>query len=279
MNSKKIGTDKLPAEIKKLQTENDHLKKLMEHSETGLQTALSTVSHELRNILTLLVGSARFLEQDHPELISDKSWQSLWTDLLHMQTFLMDLSSFKSLQNISLSRKLCDLNAVLREICRDCQPLFDGIHKCLILLCPKAPVILYADAGKLAHVFTNLIKNALEALTEAGTVSLCIREALPEEASLICQKTAAAIEVKDTGTGLSKEQQEKIFDPFYSEKSGGTGLGLSIAQAIINAHSGVITVTSSTGKGAVFTVLLPKLPTISEADCLPGPDSCEKTTK
>jgi signal transduction histidine kinase len=279
MDNGKIGTDKLHAEIIKLQTENEHLKRLLEHSETGLQTALSAISHELRNILTLLVGSARFLEQDHPELICDKIWQSLWTDLLHMQTFLMDLSSFKSLQNISLSRKLCDLNAVLQEICRDCQPLFDGTHKCLIFLCPKAPVILYADARKLAHVFTNLIKNALEALSSTGTVSLCIREALPEEASLICQRTAAAIEVKDTGTGLSKEQQEKIFEPFYSEKSGGTGLGLSIAQAIINAHSGMITVASAAGKGTVFTVLLPKLPTASVTDCLQEPDSCKKTAK
>ncbi len=257
MDDKKKCVDELRLEIKKLQAENEHLARLLEHSETDIQTSLSAISHELRNTLTLLVGSVQFLEQDHPEIISDKNWQSLWADLLHMQTFLMDLSSFRSMQNISLSRKLCDLNALLREICRSCQPLFDGIHKNLIFLCPKAPTVLYADGRKLAHVFTNLIKNGMEALNDVGTVSLRIRESAPRENSLTGRETVA-IEVKDTGTGLSEAQQEKIFKPFYSEKSGGTGLGLSIAHAVVRAHSGQITVDSDPGQGTTFTVLLPK---------------------
>ncbi|MCI8465417.1 MAG: HAMP domain-containing histidine kinase [Lachnospiraceae bacterium] len=230
-----------------------------------MQTSLSVISHELRNTLTLLAGSARFLEQDHPELVSDKNWKNLWTDLLHIQAFLTELSSFRSMQEISLSRQLCDLNTVLREICRDCQSLFDGVHKHLIFLCPKMPTVLYADSRKLSHVFTNLIKNGMEALDSEGTVSLRIREASQKETALMNNTVdAAAIEVKDTGIGLSAEQQEKIFDPFYTEKSGGTGLGLSIAQTIVKAHSGFITVASSPGKGTAFTVLLPKLPAISE---------------
>ena len=259
MNSKKKCRDELLLEIKDLQVENKRLVKLLEHSETDTQTSLSAISHELRNSLTLLMGSARFLEQDHPEIVSDPSWQSLWTDLLHMQTFLMDLSSFKSLQNISLSKQLCDLNALLKEICRDCQPLFDGIHRRLILLCPKVPVVLCADGRKLAHVFTNLIKNGMEALGDTGTVSLRVREASPKEAAMTGPE-AIAVEVKDTGAGLSEDRKSKIFEPFYSEKSAGTGLGLSIARTIVEAHSGRITVTSDTERGTVFTVLLPRLP-------------------
>lgn len=278
MDNKKNDTEELLLEIQKLRAENERLTRLLEHSETDIQTSLSAISHELRNSLTLLVGSAQFLEQDYPEIVSDQSWRSLWTDLLHMQTFLMDLSSFRSMQNISLTKKLCDLNALLREICSDCQPLFDGTHKRLILLCPKVPVVLYADGWKLKHVFTNLVKNALEALNDVGTVSLRIRETTEKEAALIgCE--AAAVEIKDTGIGLSRKQQKKIFEPFYSGKSGGTGLGLAIAQTIVNAHSGKITVTSAPGKGTVFTVLLPKPFNLPGTDSKKTSSSGEKTPK
>ncbi len=266
MDHKKNCVNELLLEIKRLRAENKNLTTLLERSETGIETSLSAISHELRNTLTLLVGSARFLEQDHPEIISNQSWHSLWTDLLHMQTFLMDLSSFRSMQNIALSKRLCDLNFLLQEICRDCQPLFDGIHKNLIILCPQTPMVLYADDRKLTHVFTNLIKNGMEALEDTGTVSLRIRDASKKERISIGQD-AVAVEVKDTGIGLSMEQLNKIFEPFYSEKSGGTGLGLPIARTIIKAHSGQLTVTSNPGKGTVFTVLLPKL--------LPGPNSAQ----
>ncbi len=261
MNNTKKCAEGLLSEVKRLRTENEKLTRLLEHSETDIQTSLSAISHELRNTLTLLVGSAQVLEQDHPEIVADKSWRSLRMDLLHMQTFLTDLSSFRSVQDISLSKKLCDLNGLLREICRNCQPLFDGIHKNLIFLCPKIPVVLYADGRKLTHVFTNLIKNGMEALGNTGTVSLRIREASGNEASLTGGE-AIAVEVRDTGAGLSEDQQAKIFKPFYSEKSGGTGLGLSIAQAVIKAHSGRIIVSSCPGKGTTFTVLLPKLPSV-----------------
>ncbi|MCI8274216.1 MAG: HAMP domain-containing histidine kinase [Lachnospiraceae bacterium] len=275
MDDKKKCADELLLEIKKLRAENKNLTSLLENSETGIQTSLSAISHELRNTLTLLVGSARFLEQDHPEIVSDKSWHSLWTDLLHMQTFLMDLSSFRSMKNISLSKRLCDLNFLLNEICRDCQSLFDGVHKRLIVLCPKTPTVLYADGRKLMHVFTNLIKNGMEALDDTGTVSVHVREASEKEAASIGRETIA-VEVKDTGIGLSGEQLEKIFEPFYSEKSDGTGLGLPIAQTIIKAHSGQLTVASSPGKGTVFTVLLPKL--LPDTDTASPSPSGKETT-
>ncbi len=262
MDNKKKCVDEALYETQKLQTENQNLVRQLERSESNMQTFLSAISHELRNTLTLLIGSTQLLEQDHPQLSPDKNWHSLRADLLHMQTFLMDLSSFKSIQKISLSKKLCDLNAILQEICRDCQPLFDGIHKRLILLCPKVPVVLYADEKKLSHVFTNLIKNGMEALDTEGTVSLRIRESSEKEASLTGLETIA-IEVKDTGSGLSSKQQKKIFEPFYTEKCDGTGLGLPIAQTIVKAHKGIITVASSPGKGTTFTVLLPRLPATS----------------
>ena len=94
-------------------------------------------------------------------------------------------------------------------------------------------------------------------------MSLRIRSASKEESSVIGSK-AVAVEIKDSGSGIPKDLLEKIFKPFYTNKPQGTGLGLPIARAIIHAHSGTLTVSSHPGKGSVFTVVLPALPTSSK---------------
>ena len=262
---KDIGNiiEKLLKENERLQMENQDLKRHLEEAGTNLHMTLSTVSHELCNTLTLLMGTSRLLEQEHPKLTSDENWINLCSDLTHMQAFLADLTAFGSAQEITLSRELLDLNSMMNEICRTCQPLFDSLHKRLVLSCLPFPAIVYADSGKLCHVFTNLIKNGLEALGTEGTVSLRIRSASKEEASVIGSK-AVAVEIKDSGSGIPKDLLEKIFKPFYTNKPQGTGLGLPIARAIIHAHSGTLTASSHPGKGSVFTVVLPALPTSSK---------------
>lgn len=252
----------LKTELDTLREENKQLKDQLEKAQKNMQESLSAVSHELRNTLTLIIGSIQLIEQDYPEITSCGCWSSIRSDLNHMQTFLQDLSSFKSLQTISLNRRLCDLTAFLKDVTRNCRTWFNGPHK-LILSCPKMPSVLYADTDKLYLAVTNLIKNGLEALDETGCVSLCLRKASNEEAKAL-GTDAAAIEIKDTGSGLTKKQQKEIFQPFYTSKESGTGLGLPITQAIIEAHGGRLLLTSEPGKGSVFTILLPRFPDIIE---------------
>ncbi|HIZ43175.1 MAG TPA: HAMP domain-containing histidine kinase [Firmicutes bacterium] len=224
-----------------------------------MQTSLSAISHELRNSLTLIIGSMQLIEQDHPEIASVRDWSSIRSDLDHMQLFLQDLSSYKSLQFTRLNCCLCDLTAFLQDICHNCSSWFDGTHRQLVFSAPEIPFTSYTDAPKLYQAITNLIKNGLEALDSEGTVSLRLRNVTPEEAAYTGTE-ASAIEIKDTGIGLTSKQQEEIFRPFYTSKPSGTGLGLPIALDIIKAHGGTILVRSAPHKGSVFTVLLPRFP-------------------
>jgi signal transduction histidine kinase len=104
------------------------------------------------------------------------------------------------------------------------------------------------DMG-LQYVFTNIIKNALDAMPEKGTLTINsdIRDALIE------------IRIKDTGSGMAQEIISRIFEPFFTTKSidKGTGLGLAICREIINKYEGKISVESEAGKGSTFVILIP----------------------
>jgi signal transduction histidine kinase len=106
---------------------------------------------------------------------------------------------------------------------------------------------LTAVPDQLTQVFLNLIINGVEAMPEGGT--LTIRSALHD--------SQLAIEVQDTGPGLTPDESARIFEPFYTTKAGGTGLGLAVSYGIIQQHGGRIEVQSAPGQGTTFTVWLP----------------------
>ncbi len=111
------------------------------------------------------------------------------------------------------------------------------------------PVLATVDPLQMQEVFTNLLKNALEATT-AGSVTI----------RLVSRADAHVVEVVDTGPGIPPDIRERLFQPFYTTKRrlGGTGLGLALCRNIVDAHRGTIHVASEVGKGSTFTVVLPR---------------------
>ena len=109
---------------------------------------------------------------------------------------------------------------------------------------------VFANAGKLQQVFTNLILNARDAIPDGGKIILSTGTA--EDGSLIA-------EIADTGIGIAPENVAKIYDPFYTTKGvgQGTGLGLAVSYGIIQEHTGRITVDSEPGQGTTFRIILP----------------------
>jgi two-component system, sporulation sensor kinase E len=109
---------------------------------------------------------------------------------------------------------------------------------------PEAPL----DAGQLQQVLVNLIKNAMQAMTRGGTLTLQTGQGTD----------GVWMSVTDTGGGIPEEQINRIFEPFYTTKKKGTGLGLMIVQRIVRAHGGRIELESNVGRGTSFRVWLPR---------------------
>jgi len=145
----------------------------------------------------------------------------------------------------------------LRSLLQHClslleQDLAAGQIVCSLSQDRSLPAIL-ADPYQLEQVFLNILKNAMEAMPNGGTimVSPSVRE---REAGPFLE-----VQIADAGVGIPPENLPRIFDPFFTTKEvgKGTGLGLSVSYGIVRAHGGFIEVKSEVGKGSTFTVDLP----------------------
>lgn len=157
-------------------------------------------------------------------------------------------------------------HVAIREVILDAiQGLDDGRHLVHVHVDDDVP-LLTADPNQLRQLFTNLITNALEAMeVTAGDRRVDIRASrVPDDAEpgSAGQPVPAQvrIEVKDNGPGISEDDLERIFSPFFTTKPQGTGLGLSIVRKVVDAHDGIIDATSAPGRGTTFRVTLPVVP-------------------
>jgi len=104
------------------------------------------------------------------------------------------------------------------------------------------------SAAELREVFVNLINNAIDAMPQGGDITIITFK----------EDSHIKIKVEDTGVGIPKEIEDKVFDPFFSTKGPqSTGLGLSVSHGIVNRHRGTMTVESVEGKGTTFTLIFP----------------------
>ena len=143
--------------------------------------------------------------------------------------------------------KPCSLNDVVQKTLELLQPELDNrglnLRTRLARQLPATPI----DPEQIQQVLVNLIKNALQAMTKGGTLTLQTGEGTD----------GVWISVADTGGGIPQEQINRIFEPFYTTKKKGSGLGLMIVQRIVRAHGGRIELESQVGRGTTFRIWLP----------------------
>ena len=124
------------------------------------------------------------------------------------------------------------------------------------------------DKGQISQVVENLILNARQAMPDGGSIDIAVRnidEKLAEELDLPSIDKYILIRIKDSGKGISKEELEHIFDPYFTTKDTGSGLGLATSFSIIKKHNGIIKVDSELGVGTTFNIYI-------HADCSDSED-------
>ncbi|MFO1489893.1 MAG: HAMP domain-containing sensor histidine kinase [Kiritimatiellia bacterium] len=219
---------------------------------------VSSTLHELKAPLTAIRGAAEILQQgaaDRPEA-REKFLRNILHESDRMSRLVEELNQLTRVdaEAASAPRAPVDLCALARGIAERADLAFEPPRAVLSTAVPAEPLVVNAHAPQMEQVVLNLLDNAFRYTPVTGEVRLSVRAA----------GDRVELEVADNGPGIAPSNLPKIFDRFFTtEPKGlnreyGSGLGLAIAKAIIEGHGGVISAASEPGRGAVFTVSLPR---------------------
>jgi len=227
------------------------------------------VAHEINNPLAIINEKAGLVKdifhfqkkyQEDPKLMD--AMDAILNSVGRCGRITRQLLSFARHMDVSIQRiNLKNLiNEVLSFLARDAEYRFIDVVVNIDETIPD----FESDRGKLQQIFLNIINNAFASMTTGGEVRVEARK----------RGEKIRIDISDTGCGISKENLEHIFEPFFSTKTevGGTGLGLSITYSLIQEIGGKIDVDSTVGTGTKFTIVLPmKMEKKDEENaCTPG---------
>ena len=207
------------------------------------------ISHEIKNPLfpiRLSVENLQRAYRSQPEIfdeIFDKCTETVVEEVGSLQRMVDEFHQFARMP--APRRKPSDLNHILETVLTLYAESAVQI-KIEANLEPNLPW-LDLDSEQISQALGNLIRNAVEAMSDGGNLSVSTQ--------LVGDKVV--IEIQDTGAGMSPDKQEKIFTPYYTTKEKGTGLGMAIVQRIIADHDGKISVESAVAVGTTVRIELP----------------------
>jgi signal transduction histidine kinase len=218
---------------------------------TTLGRFSAQMAHDLKNPLAALKGAAQLLRQDvtHDKPAIDRV---RFLDLMLQQIERLDrvVDVYGRLGRVEPDREPVDLNEQVRSVVALQSFASETIHVRTELEEPLPPC--RADRAMLARVMENLLRNAMEAMPQGGTI--VVRTAQTTD-----PRGAGAVElsVEDAGCGMDARTRERAFDEFFTTKPAGSGLGLAFVNRVVEAHGGRVSLSSELGRGTVVRVRLP----------------------
>ena len=232
----------------------DYIRKL-EKEKTIRQEFFSNASHELKTPLTAIRGYAELLQSG---MASDTQMQKEFLGRIHseveeMTSLINDILMISRLETKELmpTKEMLCVKSVAEEVKKTLKPLADENNVSLEIHC--CDEFVYMDRSHLQGILSNLMGNAVKYNRPGGFV----------QTDITMDSTSLSIRVEDSGIGISKEDQKRIFERFYrvdkgrSKRVAGTGLGLSIVKHVTEFYGGCVSVESQSGVGSTFLVQLP----------------------
>lgn len=213
------------------------------------------LAHEIKNPLTPIQLSAERLRKRYHSKregyneVLDECTQTIIDEVGRLRRLLDEFSRLARMPKIDPVPS--DINKIVEKAVK----LYGEFPENLEVMIEYAEDLpqISVDPEQMERAFFNIIKNAVEAMSDSGRLSVSTQAVATSENRYI------EIKFADTGTGISAEAKKQLFTPHFSTKRGGTGLGLAIVQKIITDHGGDVKVKSEEGKGTTFTLRIPIL--------------------
>ena len=235
---------------KRLEAEKEEMQRQLFHNEkiAALGRVAAQVAHEVKNPLAGLLLYAMHLKTKLADKLSESEvalCDRIINSINHLVGTTEQILSFA--RPVSLSPRPVDLNGVVRKVCQLLQPQIDAfrIDERLELADSEVPTLL--DETSITSALINLTLNAIQSMPKGGRLTV--------KTSRI--NGTSQLTIADTGCGMTSEQIEKVFEPFYTTKTQGLGLGMPYAKKVIEQHRGAIHIESREQAGTQIVIELP----------------------
>lgn len=213
------------------------------------QKFLSTMSHEIRNPLTSIIGYAELLNEEDEHVKAIKTASNY---LYHMTNEILDVAKIKA-GIITIKEEPFNLNHIFEQLQNSFEPLIEKQKITPIFETPPAPSYVYSDKYRIQQTLYNLIHNAVK-FTEEGFIKVGFRTKAKDQ-----NKIEVQFFVEDSGVGMNPEEQKTIFEDFqqagtHKNKMKGTGLGMGIVKSLVQKLGGEIELKSEQNVGSEFRI-------------------------
>jgi PAS domain S-box-containing protein len=241
-NNERIGSVKTFQDLSEIIALREQLRQVDRLAAIGEMAA--TVAHEIRNPLGGIRGFAAFLAQDIPESDAKRRLvDKIMEGAQSLEKVVNELLEYTRPVELKLGPAGCAgiLRAAIAFMNHDNPGITirDESDPAARILC---------DADRLRQVFLNVLLNAAQSITGKGEITI----------TTSTSENTVTVAIRDTGCGMTPEQQAQIFSPFFTTREKGTGLGMAVSAKIVEGHGGAIHVESEEGQGTTIRIRLPR---------------------